>query len=65
MDKKEKIMEKENPMGLVQALAVLHEISDHAELMGMRSYTEAFGTVFRWIDEMVLLLKKIGGGTDE
>lgn len=65
MDKEEKVMEEKNPMGLVQALVMLHEISDHAELMGIHSYTEAFRTVFCWIDEMILLLKKTGGGTDE
>lgn len=53
-----------NRMGLVQALMVLHKVRRMEKLMGqvgIEDCGEAFDVVFAWIDDMVLLLEKIGG----
>lgn len=62
MDKENKVIEENNCCtGLVQSLDRLHKMRDIAEELGLSEYAEAFNVVFRWIDEMVLLLHKIGG----
>ena len=62
MEKEEKVMDENNCCtGLVQSLDRLHKMRDIAEELGLYEYVDAFNVVFRWIEEMVLLLKKIGG----
>lgn len=63
MDKKEeKIMEEMNPMDFVQALVILHKIRDMFDMLGcFEEVVDAFDKVFWWVDEMVLLINKIGG----
>ncbi len=51
-------------MGLVQALTVLHELKDTAQYFGLADVDEALSVVFCFVDEMVLLLNKIGGKKD-
>lgn len=47
--------------GFVQSLDRLHKMRDISEQLGLHEYVEAFNVVFRWIDEMVLLLHRSGG----
>ncbi len=54
----EKVMIERNRMGLVQALTVLHNLRD---ISGDDHIREAFNVVFEWIDNAVILFKKIGG----
>ena len=66
MDKEEKVINEKNSMGLVHALDILHKLRDLFEtLEGFEDVVEAFNKVFGWVDEMVLLLNKIGGGHHE
>lgn len=61
MDEENKVIGENNCCtGLVQSLDKLHKMRDIAEQLGLNEYVDAFNVVFRWIDEMVLLLKKIG-----
>ena len=62
MDKKEKIIEEKNPVGLVQALDILRKLRDLFDtLEGFEDVVGAFDTVFGWVDGACLLLNKIGG----
>lgn len=58
----ENVMVEKDRMGLVQALQVLHTLRD---LSTDEYIKEAFNTVFRWVDEMVMFLKKFGGSHGE
>lgn len=54
----EKVIPERDRMGLVQALTILHRLRD---ILGeYNDYAEALQVIFEWIDNMVLLLKKIG-----
>lgn len=58
----DKVIEGKNCCtGLVQSLDKLHKMRDIAAELGLHEYVDAFNIVFRWIEEMVLLLHKIGG----
>lgn len=60
----ENIISEKNRMGLVQALMILHKVRKIDKLLeqvGIEQCGEAFDVVFEWIDNMVLLLHKIGG----
>lgn len=48
-------------MGLVHALGILHKIRDSLECLEMNECVDAFNVVFEWIDNIVILLDKIGG----
>ncbi len=62
MDKEEKVIPENNCCtGLVQSLDRLHKMRDMAESLELYEYVEAFNVVFRWVDEMVVLLHKLGG----
>ncbi len=62
MDKEEKMIPETNCCtGFVQSLDRLHKMRDIAESLELHEYVEAFNVVFRWIDEMVVLLHKLGG----
>lgn len=52
-------------MGLVQALDILHKIRDSLECLEMSECVDAFNVVFEWIDNIVILLDKIGGSHGE
>lgn len=66
MKKKENAMEEKNPMGLVQALDILHKLRDLFDtLEGFEDVVDAFNKVFGFVDEMVILLNKIGGSRHE
>lgn len=54
----EKIIPEKNRMGLVQALKILHSLREAYE--SCEDVTEAFDTVFGWIDNAVILIKKYG-----
>lgn len=61
MDKEEKMIPETNCCtGFVQSLDRLHKMRDIAESLELHEYVEAFNVVFRWIDEMVVLLHKLG-----
>lgn len=60
-DQENKVTDEKNCCtGLVQSLDKLHKMRDIAEELGLHEYVDAFNVVFRWIEEMVLLLHKIG-----
>lgn len=59
----EKIIPERNRMGLVQALTILHRLRDICS-GDNNDLAEALQVVFEWIDNMVLLLKKIGTWPD-
>lgn len=62
MDKEEKVIPENNCCtGFVYSLDRLHKMRDMAESLELYEYVEAFNVVFRWIDEMVLLLHRSGG----
>lgn len=62
MDKKGKQMEEKKPVGLVQALDILHKLRDLFDTLdGFEDVVGAFDTVFGWVDGACLLLNKIGG----
>lgn len=52
-------------MGLVHALGILHKVRDSLKCLGMDECVDAFNTVFEWIDNIVILLDKIGGSHGE
>lgn len=57
----EKIIPERNRMGLVQALTILHYYRDNNVYnLFNPEFADALDTIFEWIDNMVLLLKKIG-----
>lgn len=57
----EKIIPERNRMGLVQALTILHHYRDNNVYnLFNPEFADALDTIFEWIDNMVLLLKKIG-----
>ena len=62
--KRENIIPEKNRMSLVHALMILHKVRKVEKLMeqiGIEQSGEAFDVVFEWIDNVVLLLNKIGG----
>lgn len=69
----EKVIPERDKMGLVQALTILHSLRDayaSCEEYGPaedhesnKDVKEAFNTVFEWIDNVVILLKKSGRPT--
>lgn len=65
---KENVIPEKNRMGLVQALMILHKVRKIDKLLeqiGIEQCGEAFDVVFEWIDNMVLLLHKIGDRHDQ
>lgn len=63
-DQENKMTDEKNCCtGLVQSLDRLHKMRDIVEGLGLHEYVDAFNVVFRWIDEMVLLLHNIGGNS--
>lgn len=62
----ENINSKKDRMGLVQALQVLHTFRDIIIQDNPDSeLAAALEVIFEWIDNMVILLNKIGGRNDE
>ncbi len=58
----EKVIPEKDKMGLVQALTILHGLRDgFSQCKEMQEVCEAFGTVFEWIDNAVVLFAKLGG----
>lgn len=58
----EQVIPEKNRMGLVQALTILHSLRDgFSQCKEMQEVCEAFGTVFEWIDNAVVLFAKLGG----
>ena len=58
----EKVIPEKDKMGLVQALTILHSLRDgFSQCKEMQEVCEAFGTVFEWIDNAVVLFAKLGG----
>lgn len=60
----EKVILENDRMGLVQALGILHGLRDsffNASCREMQEVCEAFGVVFEWIDNAVVLFAKFGG----
>ncbi len=55
----EKIIPEKDKMGLVQALQILHGLREAYE--SCEDVREAFDTVFGWIDNAVILFKKMEG----
>lgn len=61
MEKEEKVIPEKDRPGFVQSLGKLHELRDILEKLGLDDYVIAFNRVFEWIDEIVILLDKLGG----
>ncbi|MBD5516091.1 MAG: hypothetical protein HDR06_15980 [Lachnospiraceae bacterium] len=62
--KGENIIPEKNRMSLVHALMILHKVRRVEKLMeqiGIEQCGEAFDVVFEWIDNVVILLNRIGG----
>ncbi|MBD5524022.1 MAG: hypothetical protein HDR04_06315 [Lachnospiraceae bacterium] len=62
--KRENIIPEKNRMSLVHALMILYKVQKAEKLMeqiGIEQCGEAFDVVFEWIDNVVLLLNRIGG----
>lgn len=57
--KQEKSVEHDR-MSLVYALELLHRLRDTLKSLDMIEYVEAFNVVFEWIDNVVILLNKLG-----
>lgn len=57
--KPEKSVEQDR-MSLVHALQLLHKLRETLESLDMLEYAEAFNVVFEWIDNVVILLNKLG-----
>ena len=51
--------EKER-MSFVHALQVLHNVRDSLKGLEMSECVEAFDVIFEWIDNVVILLNKLG-----
>lgn len=47
-------------MDLVHALNILHHVRDSLECLEMSECVEAFNVIFEWIDNVVILLNKLG-----
>ena len=47
-------------MDLVHALNILHNVRDSLKGLEMSECVEAFDVIFEWIDNVVILLNKLG-----
>ncbi len=57
----EQVIPEENRMGLVQALTILHSLRDgFSGCKEMGEVCEAFGVIFEWIDNAVILFAEFG-----
>ncbi|MDE7132970.1 MAG: hypothetical protein K2O65_14480 [Lachnospiraceae bacterium] len=61
MEKEEKVIPEKDRPGFVQSLGKLHELRDILEKLGLNDYVIAFNRVFEWINDIVILLDKLGG----
>lgn len=58
----EQVIPEKNRMGLVQALTILHSLRDgFSGCKEMGEVCEAFGVIFEWIDNAVILFAEFGG----
>ena len=57
---------EKNRIGFVQALQILHDFRNNNVITVFNpDLAYALDVIFEWIDNMVLLLHKFGGGKDE
>ena len=61
MEKEEKVIPEKDRTGIVQSLGKVHELRDLLAQFGLDDYVLALNRLFEWIDDIVILLDKIGG----